>query len=346
MKALTKEGRQNLESKAKTLHIFNPEHDLALAVGQGPYTPPAEVLKIRKKFTLLPALYADDSDFILSFHSFSSEELSQLPFYSSFLEKNMFLIGLQELINFNGNIDKVDPWGWDHALRNILLENGLAEENLMSIPRLDRIRQLSHRRNVSNFRKELVAIANVSSKNMPEELYSEDEIEEFLKHCPLAYFKAPWSSSGRGIIVSDHISPKGLREWCHGVIRRQGSVIAEPSWNRVFDFASEWMVSNGEPVFLGMSVFETSSRGKYHKNIQGSQKELFQLIKSKIPEFSLNLIEAQQEVIKKIISPFYEGCLGIDMLADSLGEINPCVELNLRRTMGHVALAQENNHNL
>ena len=127
-------------------------------------------------------------------------------------------------------------------------------------------------------------------------------------------------------------------EWAHGVIRRQWSIIAEPSWNKRLDFATEWTIRSGKPEFLGYSIFEASSRGKYHGNVEDSQENLLKRIQKAAPSFGEDIIEAQKMALATHIAPFYEGPLGIDMLSDNEGNINSCVEINLRLTMGHLSL--------
>ena len=51
------------------------------------------------------------------------------------------------------------------------------------------------------------------------------------------------------------------------------------------------------------------------------------------------LIERQQKILNEVIAPHYEGLFGVDLLVTADGRINPCVEINLRRTMGHATLA-------
>ena len=46
------------------------------------------------------------------------------------------------------------------------------------------------------------------------------------------------------------------------------------------------------------------------------------------------MIELQRDAIAEVVAPGYSGPLGIDMLATGDGRINPCVEMNLRMTMG------------
>lgn len=324
--------------KGKRLLVFNPEHDLALGVGSGPYTPPAEVLKIRKMNTLLPAKYADNGDFILSLDNITLDEASLLPHFEEFKGKNLTLVTLENLKDITGEIESVMPWGWDHALRSVLEEAGLPEKFLPASAQINKIRELSHRRTVIPIRKFIARELGTPCLNLPCEILSVEDVERFLEIHPIAYLKAPWSSSGRGIVVSDHITWKGLLEWSHGIIRHQGSLIAEAAWQRIFDFATEWVVHLGEAQFLGVSVFETSSRGKYHKNIAGSQEFLLNLIKEKVPGFSENYLKVQKKALESFIAPCYEGFIGIDMFADIHGNINPCVEVNLRLTMGHIQL--------
>ena len=333
---------QNKETiSATNLFVFNPEHDLALAVGCGPYTPPAKVVRLRKEFSLLPALYAANSDFIIIPDKIPVTELETLRFFDIALKKNLKIISFEDIQNHLDDFSKIFPWGWDHAIYNDLSSYGVPPLMLPPPAQINKIRELSHRRTSIKFRERISQLLGVTYKNPSLELFSIEETELFLNQYPLSYYKAPWSSSGYGIVVSDHISRKGLLEWSHGIIRKQGSLIAEPAWNRIFDFASEWWIKNKVPEFIGYSVFMTSSRGKYHGNMEGSQKMLLDEIKKYAPGFDSRIIEAQKIVLAELIAPYYSGPLGIDMFVDSNGDINHCVEINLRFTMGFVNLNPE-----
>lgn len=331
------------ETKTKTLFIFNPEHDFALAVGSDNYTPPAEVVKIRNKYSLLPATYAGDGDFIIVPDDVISKDISSLPWYKNVLQKNLTILHWKDLPNNFEKISRILPWGWDHAIHKELKINGVNPILLPSLEEIGRIRELSHRRNTITFRNTIADILNEDVINPPVELFSVREVERILERENIYFFKAPWSSSGRGIVVTDHITRKGLLEWSHGIIRRQGSVMVEKAWNRIFDFASEWWIKNGEAKFLGYAVFRSSSRGKYHGNVEVTQEEMIELIKKEVPTFHEGIIESQKKALNLHISPFYSGPLGIDMLADNDGLINPCVEINLRFTMGHLPIFHYDN---
>lgn len=323
----------------KTLHVFNPEHDIAMAVDSLPYTPPAEVEKIKKSHSLLPALYADNGDFILIPSEIADEELNRLPFHDLIHPKKLKLIKKESLEEIISEIGEVKPWGWDIHVCAILSNSGLPPRFLPSIDRLQKIRKLSHRATTIPLRKSIARHSGDKTVDRPvSELCTLKEVEQFVANNPLCFLKAPWSSSGRGLIKSDHISHKGLMEWAHGVIKKQGSVIAEPAWDRVIDFATEWEIKNGKAVFIGLSVFKTSDRGKYHGNVDASQDDLLTMIKDKAPSFGPQLIEAQKKALEEVVAPHYSGPLGIDMLADSDGRINNCVEINLRLTMGYIRI--------
>ena len=47
------------------LHIFNPEHDIALAANLSNYTAPHVGRQLRSELGFIPALWADDGDFVL-----------------------------------------------------------------------------------------------------------------------------------------------------------------------------------------------------------------------------------------------------------------------------------------
>ena len=340
--------KKEIISATKDLFIFNPEHDFALAVGNKTYTPPAKVLHLKNINALLPAKIAGDSDFILLPFDIDNNSNNQktyfktywenLPYADIVREKNIIVIDGSMLPHIIHEVRCIKPWGWDHVIKKTLSDYGCPINLLPSDFQLSQIRDLSHRKTTIPLLETIYEDLEAEPVYRNKELFSLEEIELFLVHHPLVFFKAPWSSSGRGIVVSNHISRKGLLEWAHGILRRQGSIIAEPAWDKVIDFATEWAIVNHTPHFLGYSVFEASPRGKYHKNIMAPQDVLFDIITKAAPSFSKKIISAQEIALFSHIAPYYEGPLGIDMLVDKQGRVNPCVEVNLRYTMGHMML--------
>lgn len=115
--------------------------------------------------------------------------------------------------------------------------------------------------------------------------------------------------------------------------------MAERPWDRTLDFASEWeMTADGEAIFKGLSVFETNESGRYSHNISDSTAALLARIRHIAPTVDDKLFQAQSRALAKVLRG-YVGPVGIDMLADKDGRVNPCVEINLRHTMGMTAAA-------
>ena len=93
--------------------------------------------------------------------------------------------------------------------------------------------------------------------------------------------------------------------------------------------------------YLGLSVFQ-SSNGSYVGNILASEEEKVEIISKYIPFHRVqSAIDELCAILTDEMVGKYTGPLGVDMMiVDENGiKLHPCVELNLRRTMGHVALS-------
>ena len=157
--------------------------------------------------------------------------------------------------------------------------------------------------------------------------------------------KAPWSSSGRGVRFMEGDMNIYDNGWVRHVIEKQGSVMVEPYYNKVKDFGMEF-VSDGKGIvsYVGLSLFQTSN-GAYTGNILASEDEKEHMISRYI---SVDLLKAIRQKICTLMGVLlkdrYAGAFGIDMMVVRRDDgdgflLHPCVEINLRRTMGHVAIS-------
>jgi hypothetical protein len=143
------------------------------------------------------------------------------------------------------------------------------------------------------------------------------------------------------MIEKNALSDKDIR-WISGAIDKQGEVSIEPLLGRKLDFALEYRSKGGEVVFDSISVFKTMDGGAYVGNMLNTQSELRKIIESHMYEGEFDrIVEAQIDVLKQVYAPYYEGYIGIDMMiymcdSSSVG-VYPCVEVNMRRTMGSVS---------
>ncbi|MDE6696402.1 MAG: hypothetical protein K2K25_05940 [Muribaculaceae bacterium] len=306
------------------LLLFNPETEYALASGASFYTPPIRVEKLRKELQLLPEAWAEKDDYILV------DDVSLLASKCRLVDWNM----LESLFEEKPEL-KIEPWGWNPALIRRFKDNGVPEHYLPDDQQMTFIRNLAHRRTTVTLNTLWNNYIGKDFKvEVPVELKSEDACMGFYYENPGCWMKAPWSSSGRGVInTSADMTEELVRQWCHGILRRQGSVMGETGADRLADYATEWQLDQGQAIYLGLSSFNTSNRGKYISNQRKSQKEMIEDFDAVSLIRHQEVVHTQKNILEKVFAG-YQGLLGVDMLIERNGKIRPFVEVNLRRTMG------------
>ena len=315
-----------------TLHIFNPEHDIALAANLSNFTSPHAGRQLRHDLGYLPAIWAAREDYVLV----GDVEWAQTA-YSRLMHRQFNgFIDHSQLSIFHSQLSSVEPWGWDLALRSFLLRHGV--KTVPSEEEIAVIRDLSHRKTA------VWLLSELKGEGLTGESWQTDSLEgvvDLLHQHHHIVVKAPWSSSGRGVRFIDEIMDDYMERWISNVIVRQGSVIVEPFYNKVIDFGMEFE-SDGEggAHYLGLSLFYTQN-GAYVGHILATEDEKREMISRYL---STNLLDTIQYSICQILGEQFKGkyCgpFGIDMMVVKKSQflLHPCVEINLRRTMGHVAI--------
>jgi hypothetical protein len=297
--------------------------------------------------SLLPVWYGKEGDYVLvdraddasrfisalpheirpSIHPLSFAENSELPAHSAPLQ--------------------AAPWGFSpQSIR--LFETLRQHLPSLSVPRWDEaLARLTHRHTAVECLKEL----SPPAEEIPSpQIFSDiNGIRKYVETHPLpCIVKTPYSCSGRGVYW---IRSKKWDEQTHrridGALKKQHSVSIETAMDKVCDFAMEFESgSDGEVIFRGLSVFDTSADGAYGGNLLGSSERLAKRLEEYVSETDLDRVrEAVRNVLTGKIGTVYKGFLGVDMLIYRKGAsfgIHPFIELNLRRTMGHVCLQLSN----
>lgn len=319
------------------LRIFNPEHDLALAFGGTNYTPPPMARLLRRDLQMLPTWISGNNDFILS----QNHEIDNIWLDTI---NSRYNIGIKTAtINDITKFDKIEPWGWNLFLKRRLSLDGAKECALPSENDIENIRRLSHRRVSIDIHRMFLEKIPTLQNNTPCEFSSMDDVLDFASKHPKAYTKAPWSSSGKGIYRALDISGLDFTRWCSGIIKRQGSIMCEKPLNSVLDFAMEFKCENGSTSFIGYSIFNNDTHCSFSSSLLMSTQQLHNKISSTLgnEDLLLNVRNSANEILDSLIAPHYNGYLGIDMMIYTDNEnklhINPCIELNLRTTMGVVS---------
>ena len=306
----------------KKLYLFNPDTDLALADGRANYLPPLAIRKMAKDLSLLPLWYAAKEE---EAYCFKSDEKLLIK-----------------------DFDEIIPWGWNPSISKQLRLLDIPEHLLPTQQELEHIRQLSNRSFAANLLKEL--ITSDSYCGSATVLSSETAIEAFAKRFERTVFKAPWSSSGKGLRFCDGYLNETHKQWAFRILKIQGSIIGECLYNKVEDFAMEFYSDGkGKVFFIGYSLFQTDEHGKYKGNLLASDVQIETGLSNKVSRE--DLLQIKKTLIERLPSCLndYKGHLGIDMMICQFPEepvyrIHPCVEVNLRMNMGIVARCIADNH--
>lgn len=299
------------------LHLFNPENDLALAAGTAAFTPPKSVVAFRTALAALPIWLAREGDNVVA-PSVSQRRWSELCRLRGF-EVGRLTAG------------DPTPWGWSANAVSMFRRAGSAGP----FPDVDAIRSLSHRRTALLLHRLISPLLPYPMPPEPIEITSANDLPDGNGY----FLKAPWSCSGRGVVDCTTISPDAMRARAEGVIRRQGSVMLEPRLDKKRDFAMLFRAEGGVVSYCGLSLFFNSSATAYGGNIVAPQQELEQMLGA---PFLAETADAVARALTAIAGPRYCGPIGVDMMLHGPDRlICPTVEVNLRTTMGFVALALE-----
>ncbi len=316
-----------------TLHIFNPDHDEALAAGTPFYTPTRAARTMAQKGARWPHLWSEEGDYVLLPDAGAQEfplSAENIEIYPKDLTPSLW-----------ERVGRIDPWGWDAALCRRLRLRGAPERLLPDAERLETIRQLSSRATSVRLLR-LLRQALPETVGEAEILKGVGEVEDYAAHHSAAMLKAPWSCSGRGVFKAAAPLPEAVRRRVERILEKQGSIAAEPFYDRIKDFALEFeALADGTISYQGLSYFTASSTGAYGGNLIAPQSVLLEKIGASLPILLPQLIAASTAALQTLLQGKYCGPLGIDMMLVGKGgavRLHPCVELNLRRTMGHVAL--------
>ena len=288
---------------SEQIYIFNPEHDLCIANGDENFVPPRSAV--------------------------------------GFAKEN---IDLSEWIKRpNRQRRKIIPWGWNHALRKRLINEGVDPATLPSEEELQFIRTHSRREFALDVHSRLNSgDSQIIGPDYRTVATSLDEIEAFITVNGSAVLKSPLSGSGKGI----RFVREGLSEsdegWCRKTIGKQGSVIVERRFEIIKECAMLFECHHEGIDFIGYSLFE-SRNGAYSRNILASNEDIEDMIAGYISRDTLTAVrEGLTGILTDTLTGHYEGFLGVDQMicqADSPIYV-PVSEINLRMTMGLVARNQ------
>lgn len=325
------------------LHIYNPEHDIALAKNDPFFTAPKAARITREHFCHIPIYWANDGDWILV--DDIEQAMTNLKNVQTALPEVRF-VTFKDLAALKDNQmpECIKPWGWDRKIVAQLIRcNPLCKRLVPTETQLDDIRRMSSRQFVA---ENIIGKVVGADKRLVGEMAvlegNPDEIVEIINSRLPVVVKSPWSCSGRGVRFFEEELSESEKGWVRNIISEQGCVLAEPLYEKVVDFAMEFTSEKDGIRYLGLNIFATKN-GAYLQNSQGTENEKSTELSQFVDVGLLTVI--QETIIDTLSSHFegkYEGPFGIDMMivrdGDNKTKVHPCVEMNLRRTMGQIGL--------
>lgn len=306
--------------------LFYPSHDIALANGVRHFNPPAAALRLQEDLASLHHIWN---------HPFEAGEVA-IP----------------------------QPWGWDWDTRqHIHKEYGIKLSQLPTDEELAAIRELSSRKTTIDLLTRLIHRLGQASGleswhevpftfPMPQYLETMEAVETFIMQHEADgrpfVLKTPWSSSGRGLMRST--APRNaIMRHAQATLQRMGGIMAE-EWidDKVQDFAMLFYVSDHDVRFLGYSLFDNEGT-TYRQGYLSSNEQIMSRLNVSARLLS-EISDAYTHILTHLFRPFFGrpwhlGYAGIDMMTYGSGLVAPCVEMNLRCTMGVVCRLWFDQHN-
>jgi hypothetical protein len=291
------------------VYIFNPENDMALADGNPGYTAPAIIRQMRDELYWLPNWWAEDDDIVWNG---------------------------KDALHLNEG-DEICPWGWSPALIHQLRQAGVTDKFLPTTEEIERLRWLSHRQTAVEALAACKRDRLIGETLMGESYlcHTWEETEKILSSANEQnqfLLKAPWSSSGRGLMPSGNPNAEG---WIKNTLKSQGAVVVERLLQKVADFALEfWCNGQGKVEYRGLSLFYTNENGAYLGNWVAPEGQKLQwLMQYADPQM---LVDIRRWWEAYLCQFRYRGPVGVDMMLCQ-GGICPCIEINWRMTMGYIS---------
>lgn len=321
-----------------TLHIFNPWHDEALAAHVQHYSPSLAGRRLAHALAELPRIWADSEDECLQIPESGSVKTLSPPDWEQ--------------------ISRIEPWGWDAHVVEILQRLGAPSRLLPSQEQLAVLRHLSSRVNVSELLAQDTEQALTPRPGIAafksHFCHTMDEVQMVLEHLHgHAMLKSPWSSSGRGVFPVKGTLDAVAEARVQKTLQQYGGIEVQSLHSVVGNFALEYQaLPSGVVEYEGMSLFHAAPGGAYLGNLVAHPDRIEHAWQQSLMPYASSWGIAESDIIALLhhlqtslallltrwLSGRYVGPLGVDMLITPKG-LHPCVEINLRRTMGHVAVA-------
>lgn len=343
----------------KRLLLFNCSNDMALSLDCRQYFPPKQIMRMEDDLSVLPIWWADDGDAVIV--TDVNEAYAFVDSYREFLSSNGICAssgilpdvvftdwneGYHKLSQRTGCEFVPSPWGWSRAVAERFRRFGVPGELMPADSALSLWRNFSSREFAVGYIREFIGEAEKDE-------WGNGLVGRRMKFCKSAkevcdtdwdsakqlIFKPLWSSSGRGIMVSDVSLGNKTVERLSSLSRMHGGFLADVLYDKLLDFAMEFEIrSDGTAEYTGLSVFDAAADGRYGGNFVEPDECLRSRVSGHIGVQAFDrLLKLHARLLSERLGGNYAGPVGIDMIVakkEGRTVVHPCIEINLRMNMG------------
>lgn len=318
-------GTNNTEDRSddsllSSVHFFNPGYEATLERGIEHFTPSKSVQQFRRDCALLPIYLPESTARVI--------ETSRTDVIYDVSAQTHFPISDHTTLN---------PWGWAPELKGIFPH--------LSLPySIEDMRYLGSRlRSVELWHLVFDGSPDLFEPSIDAPIVITDSLPPASLKRDQNVVKSEFSSSGRGVQFTD------TKEQTLRIIEQKrgkgtkNHIIIEPRLSAHSDRGYEFYRDlHGVVHYLGGSDFRTES-GRYVGNYLTSPEQL------EASWQAMPTTPTHTEYVALLTRAFnaldlrdYTGLLGVDTMVytatDGRLYISPCIEVNVRPTMGHIAL--------
>jgi hypothetical protein len=353
------------------INYFNPGHETAVLNNSKYYHSPAHVAKMQADLAFLPAWYAAKGDFVfienplpddfilsieplnsqvnpVVLNNFALNTIKKNVIESAIARSNPTFLSLWR--RDGGEVlhhSTVDLWGISLSSVHFFEEISKRQNLSLAIPCWkEEFRYLGSRFASQKILASLLErIPKIEKEILPHFVSGIEAVEQHIAQSRERFLiKSPYSSSGRGLLwLPLGKLTQSERQILTGMLKKQKQVSIEKVLDKQMDFSMHFEITVQKEVkFIGYSIFQTNAKGAYEKSRLDSQDRLEKQITPFVDKDLLIQTQTALSVImQEMYAPYYTGAIGVDMMIYKAGNsyrFHPCVEINMRKSMGYLAI--------
>ncbi|MFC5051777.1 DUF455 family protein [Rubritalea spongiae] len=339
------EVEEQSRGRTPVLHWFNPNaesEELAL-LNKKSFSPKRNVALLEEDLDMIPLAWARRDDVLLLRKEPSREHLRNIRAWGFPMPECISIEDPKDLKE--RRIGGMRPWAWQQTASDVLKPySSTMSENVSQKWRAHCESKWMSKR--MGYELELQLGGAVG-----EWCSSVSAVEKYVKEASGdVLLKAAFSNAGRGHCrLLNGKWTQSSEGWLKRALKEHGAVLAEPWLDRVVDFSAQYEVGDdGEIKQVGMTRVLNDELGRFKGSLvlpkwaQGLDAELSAFLFRDCQANAFYKYELPKALQELIARSGYVGAIGVDSMvsrnANGAFVFRPVVEVNVRHTMGRVAV--------